>query len=73
MKLTEEVIYLHEDLPFFKEIKPIDKGLRDNNLSPYQLSNFHDTLLNMLGRHPKKQTEINKRIKIIEPKLKKAI
>ena len=69
MKLADEI---NEDLNFNKAIVPIDKKLKEDP-TPFELSTMHDTLLNMLGRYPRKEKEINKRIIKIEPKLKKAI
>ena len=73
MKLTEEVSYLHEELPFQKQMKPIDKAIDDKDVSDYDLSQFHDSLLNMLKRYPKKKNEVNRRLKSIEAILKKVV
>ena len=69
MKVADEI---NEDVNFNKAIAPIDKKLKEDP-TPFELSTMHDTLINMLGRYPRKEDQINKRIKKIEPKLKRAV
>lgn len=72
MKLADEITYIHEELPFKKAIVPIDDKLNDNP-TPFELSTLLDTLLNMLKRYPKKKSEIKRRLKNIEIKLRKVL
>lgn len=69
MKVADEI---NEDVNFNKAIAPIDKKLKED-ATPFELSTIHDTLLNMLGRYPRKKKEINKRITKIEPLLRRAV
>jgi hypothetical protein len=69
MKVADEI---NEGLNFNKAIAPIDKKLKEDP-TPFELSTMHDTLLNMLNRYPNKEDQINRRIKKVEPLLKKAV
>lgn len=69
MKIADEI---NEDINFNKAIVPIDKKLKEDP-TPFELSTVHDTLINMLNRYPNKEDQINRRIKKVEPKLRKAI
>lgn len=69
MKVADAI---NEDINFNKAIAPIDKKLKEDP-TPFELSTMHDTLLNMIKRYLKKQAEIKRRLKIVEPKLKRAV
>lgn len=69
MKAASRLIRVYEELKFSDEVKIIDKVIKEkSSLSDYH--NAYDITRNLINQYPKRNKELNKRIKSLEKKIR---